>query len=377
MFTIKDYISNQYNSTRRGILFTPDDISPGEKIPLIIFLHGKGEAGLNDGKGNGAAGTEYMMYWNGSPLQMAKDGTLGRFAVLGLQGIRSVNSDPNTGWAVFPYEVAYIAKSLQASYSGICITGLSAGGETTLEAINTYPGLFQLGFALSPAAMDINTITSWVGRGLLLASHGKDDTVTNSYTTSTFVDKINSLIPGSAVMQYTAGGHSSDVWVGMYNTTVVTIAGKSYKWQDLLTAKITKPDLLFITKPITGGITTATMIAIGKAVVTNGSGVFDSTDSVGAKYARWDFSGGISAVDGFPIVKQLGFKPNTVYTAFLNIWDINLVQASAKYLLSIDSNGNGSFGNIVVMPAKTIVNIITTTVYKDAAGIVTTDTIVK
>ncbi|MBQ4061713.1 MAG: hypothetical protein IJD14_02525 [Christensenellaceae bacterium] len=120
----------------RYILALPEDYKEGEKLPMIVFLHGAGERGDN---------IEDVLGY-GLPKTMVEYGLNARVIFLAPQ-----IADPTHVWNIHAIEtfelINHIADKYNADEDKISLTGISMGGYGTWELGMLYKGYFS---ALAP-----------------------------------------------------------------------------------------------------------------------------------------------------------------------------------------------------------------------------------
>lgn len=367
-----------------GILIMPDDYLIGEAMPLIVFDAGVGQQSQI---GDDHMGNLDALYANGSPLALARDGKLNniidpitgksyRFAVIGLQG---------NGWCPAPSVIATVVKDLIASYKidQLCIlkTGLSAGGENTLEAIGGGDGsLYVAGVEMSTPYINTTFVNWKLLRAKLWAFHGDIDGAPHDLPASQQpVNAINAIKPGYAHLTIYKGGHGP--WDQFYIPTYTETFGgiKMNIYQFALVCR-SKPDFLFNT--ITPPITNTTMTLSASINIVKGIATLDNTASTGNITAfRWDvnYPNNIRPTwdngqqDGGKVAVKIssGYLPNFTYVFDLSAWDVAGNKAVAKFTVTTDANGNGSAGVIIPLPTKKLLNTITIKNYDSGAPEIT------
>lgn len=139
MIIRKKFITTQWGHFYWGILYVPDNATG--KLPMVIFNHGKGEAGTTE------ADTS-KLYTNG-PLNFVKNNNWKPdFMILAMQ-------EPY--WSPSYTATKYVLdndEDIKSRWDGTgIITGLSAGGETVSSFLNNYskvyPGITYV--PMSPA----------------------------------------------------------------------------------------------------------------------------------------------------------------------------------------------------------------------------------
>lgn len=230
-------ISTDRKDVRAGILMLPDDFDTNPaKCPLIVFVHGSGEYGSRGSLANIDA-----LYKNGSPLTQARAGLLNsitcpvtakavRPVIFALQGLPA--------WCCQANEMVAGIKMLQQGYSfknadgtttvidvskidftGIIVTGLSAGGEVTFEMMGgPDTAMFAAGIPLSCAPAPNDTIITWPNlAGRLWALHGDADNtgITNNGNSVKAINQVNGAMNGRGFFSTWAATHCC--WDVVYN----------------------------------------------------------------------------------------------------------------------------------------------------------------
>jgi hypothetical protein len=203
---------------RWGYIHLPDDYETNPGLcPLVIFNHGVGESGSTEAEAD-------RLLLNG-PLYFAKlgekfvfknslTGKDHRFIIIAIQ-------HPN--WSPSSDEIAYclqndIFLNYQIDKNCILITGLSAGGASTLQAI-TNPNslnLYSSAVPMSPASSG-NTQNIALTAGAKIRSWGFSGINDGTFTQNlqSFDAKLNSVAAGSARSFIYPGAHGG--WNAYYD----------------------------------------------------------------------------------------------------------------------------------------------------------------
>lgn len=213
MIITKQFITTQWGHYYWGVLYIPDNIG-NNKVPLVIFNHGKGESGTTQA-------TTSSLYSNG-PLNFIKNsGWKPDFAILAMQ---------EANWSPSATATDYVLSNdvdIKRIWNGTGLfTGLSAGGETVttfMKDFSTkYPGFTYV--PMSPAGGSAMNDSAKLRR--VWAFSGNTD---GSFTDT--ARGIVSQIPNARLTIYN-GGHCC--WNNYYNPNYKeTINGKSvniYEW---------------------------------------------------------------------------------------------------------------------------------------------------
>lgn len=189
-------------TTYRCLLHLPEDMRPGERLPLIVFLHGAGERGDN----------VEAVRRHGPPKLMAEGFPL-RAIVLAPQCAE------NDVWYTQTHELKELIDDVAARFpvdpDRISLTGISMGGFGAWAMAIAYPRLFSALAPLCGGGM------SWCTPQLrdlpIRAFHGDCDTVVPPEYSLLMVQGVNAA-GGRATLTLLPGvGH--DCWTETYAHT--------------------------------------------------------------------------------------------------------------------------------------------------------------
>jgi hypothetical protein len=197
-----------------GWLYLPADYSSTtNSYPVILFFHGSGEAGTDPAR----------VLRNGIPRMIANgvrpdsivnpaDGKKYSFIVLSPQ---HWSWSPSPDW--IPAELEWLKKNYRIDTTRIYVSGLSAGGQESFNAITYNDAVSRLIAAavpMSPAALgpyDISMIGKYHIKSWFLS--GSTDDFTNN--AKRYSAEANSVYPGSSRVTVFTGGHCC--WATYYN----------------------------------------------------------------------------------------------------------------------------------------------------------------
>ncbi len=192
-----EQIKLQYFLTR------PDDSTPNEKLPLIIFLHGAGERGTDFAK----------IKIHGVAKLFDKDPCY--------MGTRVITLSPQCPegdiWSNFPSAlmelILHVAKTEGADMDRISITGLSMGGFGTWSMLARYPNFFSAGAPICGGGVSwyINTKTP------IRTFHGDADPTVPIQYTYMMADALRARGGNVDMVIYHGCGH--DCWTRAYEQT--------------------------------------------------------------------------------------------------------------------------------------------------------------
>lgn len=330
--------------TEGALLHLPDDYdSTTHTYPLLLFFHGKGEAGTDLSKiynSSGAGGPAYFIAHNQWPSYFInpKDGKPYKFIVVSPQA-----SSWSTRTAWVPYILTYLVKHYRVDTNRIYLTGLSAGGQAVwgYAAHNgVIPNYLIAAFVpMSMAANPVYPDALMITRDSLHA-WGFGDPITDALGawTQRGMDSINTYAPGHARFTAYSGGHCC--WNRYYNPTYrETINGKSmniYEWMlqyargqvDSLPPAPDQPPVVKLASR------TYTLILPTDSVYVDGSGSYDPDGSI-VSYT-W------KQVDG-PARANIS-APNQSKT-----WIDSLTSGTYHFILTVVDNGNLSATDTVTL----------------------------
>ena len=199
-----DHFQPKYTSFALPYLLTrPDDSTPDEKLPLIVFLHGAGERG-ND---------EELLRVHGIAKYFGNDENH--------MGVRAITLSPQCPegeiWSNFPSVIMelilHIAEKEGADIDRISITGISMGGFGTWSMLARYPQFFSAGAPICGGGVNwyIGTKTP------IRAFHGDADSVVPLAYSQIMVDAVNARGGNASLTIYHGCDHGS--WVPAYEQT--------------------------------------------------------------------------------------------------------------------------------------------------------------
>lgn len=175
-------ITDIFNGRQRMITF-PDNYKTVQPY-LIYFAPGSGECNAPN-PATDLNGVD-LLYNNGSPCAVARDGKLPQFVVVSMRGSYGLSVN---AWEVFDC-VKDVIKNYNINPSVILMTGLSAGGGNTCDVLGfDTEHLFTAGVEMSCPGTSIKT---WVGlTAKLLGIHGTADEGITSYKNS--INVVNAI----------------------------------------------------------------------------------------------------------------------------------------------------------------------------------------
>lgn len=341
-----------------GALVLPADFATTtDSLVLLDFNHGTGEAGNGTLSTIGNVATASGLFANGSPLYQAASsstpfsfvspvtGKTYRFAVFGLQGVNS--------WCAQAVQDDYVIQNtLIPKYrilkGGVFITGLSAGGETTWEAL-AGPNANLYAAAVPMSTPPINTaICDFAGPAKhstkVWVFHGTSDVgITSYYNSIQTIAKLDTLKKGLTHLTGFPGGHCC--WASYYitsyteNLTYYYNGVKNIKAMNIyqfMLASLPANNFVFDTTGST--VVTPPALAATKAIATitvnNYTVTFDGTASTGSlnswnwgiadsagKYYKPVWDNWLPYGGGAPMVKTATDFIQGSYTGKLIVYD--------------------------------------------------------
>lgn len=233
----KDNAGGSYSA----LLNLPDDYgTSSDNYPLLVFLHGAGEAGADLSKiyGSGSAGgPAYFIEQGKWPASFVNpvDKKAYKFIVL----------SPQAGsWSTTAVELDFILKYMSSKYrvdtSRIYLTGLSAGGECVVEYVGKMDGMGRVltnSYTVAAVA-PMSAVMAGNNRGAMAAQIVKDNVRiwgfgspgdTHGDNTNALVTwYINNIKAGYGLDTTYSGGHCC--WNQFYNPTYSMNGMSIYQW---------------------------------------------------------------------------------------------------------------------------------------------------
>jgi len=193
-------------------LLTPPDTKPGEKHPLLIFLHGAGERG-NDNKAQLKWGAEFMLAAAekyGCYVVVPQCPRDKKWAEVDWSKMEHrMPKEPSESMRLLMEVVADMQEKLPIDNDRLYIMGLSMGGYGTWDAIQRYPDMFAAAVPIcgggdETGAACIKTPV-WV-------FHGDKDTAVPVERSRKMVAAIKAAGGNPKYTEYPGCGHNS--WSG-------------------------------------------------------------------------------------------------------------------------------------------------------------------
>ena len=151
--------SLQKQDSTEYALYTPANLEPGKKYPIVLFMHG-------------CCGKDYH-----ASLRNAVDPPVRMWHQFGankqLTPTFIIAPATSTGWKQHFKNLKVVMDDLVANHTGdpqrIYVTGFSMGGEGTFRIIQEYPGYFAaalpMGMSFSGDSLKIKDIPLWINQG--------------------------------------------------------------------------------------------------------------------------------------------------------------------------------------------------------------------
>lgn len=183
------------------MLYIPDNRKPGEKLPLVLFLHGAGERG-----------DDVSLVSVHGPFKRIREGWAPEFICAAPQCPAGSHWNDNTE-KLMPFLRTLISEQ-NADEKRIYITGLSMGGFGTWAMMARWPGVFAAAVPICGGGMpwtagEFSSAPVW-------AFHGSaDDTVDVRYSRD-MVNAVNREGGNARLTEYS--GVSHDCWTKTYES---------------------------------------------------------------------------------------------------------------------------------------------------------------
>ncbi len=160
-----------------GIVTVPSDFDKTkETLPVIVFLHGSGEAG------DGSEAQVQRVRAHGIPKYFGADADY--------KGVRAITVSPqcpeNVIWDDIPYQLKDYIDAAVAEFGGdktrVSLTGLSMGGFGTWNLLTTYPGYFRRAAPVCGGGISWRVNETLRGKPIRMYHSVDDDSVPYEYS---------------------------------------------------------------------------------------------------------------------------------------------------------------------------------------------------
>ncbi|MGN1450972.1 MAG: prolyl oligopeptidase family serine peptidase [Eubacteriales bacterium] len=183
------------------MLYLPDNRNPGEKLPLVLFLHGAGERG-----------DDVSVVSVHGPFKRIREGWAPEFIGVAPQCPAGSHWNDNTE-KLMPFLRRLISEH-NADESRIYITGLSMGGFGTWAMMARWPEVFAAAVPICGGGMpwtagEFSSVPVW-------AFHGSDDDIVDVRYSRDMVDAVNREGGNARLTEYS--GVSHDCWTKTYES---------------------------------------------------------------------------------------------------------------------------------------------------------------
>ncbi len=204
--------TNAAGATLPYRLLIPEGYQPGQKYPLVVFLHGAGERGADN----------RAQLVHGAPLFLQPE-VRAKFPCFVVapqcpEGKRWVEIDWSAESGVQPAQpsdplglVVELLLNLPRQYSidsqRVYATGLSMGGFGTWDLITRYPGRFAAAVPICGGGDD--QVAAKAVKTPIWAFHSSDDSVVKVTRTRAMIDALRKAGAQPRYTEYTGLGHNS------------------------------------------------------------------------------------------------------------------------------------------------------------------------
>lgn len=194
-------------------LFEPSGTVAGQKLPLVLFLHGMGERGTDNVK---------QTTWMSGLVHATQSGPYASY-VLAPQidpngWFRSFSNKPTESMALTIKALKQVMSSENVDTSRVYVTGLSMGGMGTWDILDREPGLFAAAVPMSGGG-DKRTAAA-IKDTPIWAFHGGADPIVSVDDTRGMIDAMRAAGGSPRYTEIAGGGHAiwNDVYVDSSNT---------------------------------------------------------------------------------------------------------------------------------------------------------------
>ena len=194
-------------------LYLPDDIENIKNCPLLLFLHGAGERGLDNTKQLKHCIKDIVLYSKEKkePVILVVPQCPENMKWVNVDwsaGSNAMPSSPSVPMKLAKEVVENLAKKYPVDPKRVYVTGLSMGGYGTWDAIQRWPDFFAAAMPLCGGGDDhlgdkIKGVPIW-------AFHGDKDTAVKVDRSRAMIDAIKKSGGNPKYTEYPGGGH--DCW---------------------------------------------------------------------------------------------------------------------------------------------------------------------
>jgi predicted peptidase len=198
-------------------LFEPSGTTAGEKLPLVLFLHGMGERGTDNVK---------QTTWMSGLVHATQSGPYASY-VLAPQidpsgWFRSYNGKPTESMSLTIKALKQVMSSENVDTSRVYVTGLSMGGMGTWDILGREPGLFAAAVPMSGGG-DTRTAGA-IKDTPIWAFHGSADDLVPVSATENMIQALRDAGGSPRFTEVEGGGHV--IWDPIYEDASHTL----YPW---------------------------------------------------------------------------------------------------------------------------------------------------
>jgi predicted peptidase len=198
-------------------LFEPTSAAPGQKLPLVLFLHGMGDRGTDNVKQTG---------WISGLVNATRGGQYASYVLapqIDTSGwFQSFSDKPTESMSLTIQALKHVIKTQNVDTSRVYVTGLSMGGMGTWDILEREPELFAAAVPMSGGgdarhAGEIKDTPIW-------AFHGSADEIVPVDASRQMVQALRDAGGSPRYTEIAGGGHA--IWDGVYQDAGNTL----YPW---------------------------------------------------------------------------------------------------------------------------------------------------
>jgi predicted peptidase len=189
-------------------LFQPQDTTPGEKVPLVLYLHGMGDRGTDNVS---------QTYWASQLLDQTRSGQYAAY-VLAPQintnmWFSSSSDTPSEAMSLTMQALKQAMSNPNVDTSRIYVTGVSMGAFGTWDILRRMPGTFAAAVPMSGGG-DPSTAAA-IKDTPIWAFHGNADNIVSVDTTRNMIAALQAAGGDPKYTEIDGGDHF--IWPGVYN----------------------------------------------------------------------------------------------------------------------------------------------------------------